>query len=204
MRRRAGGGHLHGPCRSRRRLDAGFQFDTGRTMKRCLTILVAPLIAMALAGCHFLHLGQASQPVGQVVATVNGQEITVRELNAELSQVNVTDPKLRKAAEQYALRAIIARKILAQTARAQGLDKTPEFAIQRDRATEALLAQALAAKVAASVPAPTPEEAQNLITAHPNSFAERKIFTVDQIRTAGPLDQAVVAALKPLNTLDQI
>lgn len=173
-------------------------------MKRYWQLLLAPLAAVALSACHFPHLGGSSQPVGQVVATFEGQEVTVRDLNAELAGVNVSDPKLRKAAQQYALREILARKILAAAARAQGLDKTPEFAIARDRAMEALLAQALAAKVAAGVPPPTQEEAQSLITAHPDSFAERKIFTVDQIRTAHPLDSTVLAALKPLNTMDSI
>jgi EpsD family peptidyl-prolyl cis-trans isomerase len=172
-------------------------------MKRFRILLLAPLVAVTLGGCHFPHFGNKTQPVGQVVATVDGQEITVRELNAELAGVTVTDPKQRKLAEQYALRAIIARKILAAAARKQGIDKTPDFAMLRDRAVETLLAQALAAKVASAVPPTSQEEALSFVTAHPNTFAERKIFTVDQILT-GKLDPTIVAALKPLNTMDSI
>src|SRR4029079_16187186 len=71
-----------------------------------------------------------SEPTGQVVATVNGQEITLRELNAELGAAPPPiDPKAAKAAEQAALRSIIGRKVLAGAAREQGLDKTPDFAL---------------------------------------------------------------------------
>jgi len=172
-------------------------------MKRFRTLLLAPLVAVTLGGCHFPHLGKASQPVGQVVATVDGQEITVRDLNAELAGITVTDPKQRKDFERYALQSIIARKILAAAARKQGIDKTPDFAMQRDKAIETLLAQALAAKIALAVPAPTQEEAQSFVTAHSNTFADRKIFTVDQILT-GRLDPTVLAALKPLHTMDSV
>jgi EpsD family peptidyl-prolyl cis-trans isomerase len=172
-------------------------------MKRFRILLLAPLAAVAVGGCHLPHFGKKAQPVGQVVATVDDQEITVRDLNAELAGVTVTDPKQRKVAEQYALGSIIARKILAAEARKQGIDKTPDFAMLRDRAVDTLLAQALAAKVAAAVPPPSQEEAQSFVTAHPNSFADRKIFTVDQILT-GKLDSTILAALKPLNTMDSI
>jgi len=172
-------------------------------MKRFRILLLAPLAAVVLVACHVPHFGNKTQPVGQVVATVDGQEITVRDLNAELAGVTVTDPKQRKAAEQLALRSIIARKILAAAARKQGIDKTPDFAMLRDRTVENLLAQALAAKIAESVPPPSQEEVQSFVTAHPNSFADRKIFTVDQMLT-GKLDSSVLAALKPLNTMDSI
>jgi peptidyl-prolyl cis-trans isomerase C len=54
------------------------------------------------------------------------------------------------------------------------------------------------------VPASTPEEAEEFINAHPNSFAERKIFIVDQIRTPKVGDPALIERLKPLNTLDEV
>lgn len=182
----------------------GFQIETGDWMQRYRAYYLAPLAVLALGACHFPHLGKTRQPAGQVAATVDGQEVTLRDLNAELGAANLSDPKMRRNAEQYALRAIISRKILASAARAQGLDKTPEFAIQREKAIETLLVQALAAKIVAAVPAPTPEEAQSFISAHPDSFAARKIFTLDEIRTAQPIDSAIQAAMKPLNSVDAV
>lgn len=160
---------------------------------------------LALAGCKIPGLGGAKAPTGQVVATVGDREITLRELHAELAGVAApVDPKQRKQQEQAALKNIIGRVTLAKVARDQGLDKTPDFVLQKDRAVDGLLLQALQKKVISQVPKPTTEEAQTYVTQHPNIFVERKVFLVDQIRMARPSDPAVLKALEPLKTLEDI
>jgi peptidyl-prolyl cis-trans isomerase C len=173
-------------------------------MKSFGAILVASSVCIGLAACQFPKFGAAKAPAGQVVATVDGQEITIRNLDAELAGLTTNDPNVRKVAEQAALKAIISRTILADEARAQGLDKTPGFALERQRMIDTLLVQTLEEKIAASVPPPAPEEAESFVAAHPDSFAQRKIYTVDQIRTAQTADPALIEALKPLNTLEDV
>ena len=121
-------------------------------MKLSRGLAVVAVSALALAGCRLPWVSAGKAPTGQVVATVGGEEITVRELNAELAGVNLPDPKTRKLAEQAALRNIIARTILAKAAVDQGVDKTPDFALQKQRAMQGLLVQTLQNKVVASVP----------------------------------------------------
>ena len=166
--------------------------------------LVAAAACVALAGCHFPGLdGGQKAPTGQVVATVDGREVTLRELNAEMGSAAYPDPKTRKVAEQQALRNIVARIVLANAARAQGLDKTPDFALQKQRAVDSVLAQALQQKLIAGVPQPTKDEAQNYVSSHPDTFLERKVFVVDQIRMPRvPLE--VLKALEPLKTMEEI
>ncbi|HEX4182360.1 MAG TPA: hypothetical protein VHY34_03800 [Caulobacteraceae bacterium] len=166
---------------------------------------LAAVSCLGMAACHFPGLpGGNKPPTGQVVATVDGKEITRLELEAELAGVSTPDPKIRKAAEQQALQMIIARTILADEARKQQLDKTPDFALQQQRATDTLLAQALQNKSAAAVPAPTDDEAQRFITDHPDIFAQRKIFVVDTIRMARPTDPDLIKGLEPLKTLPDV
>lgn len=160
---------------------------------------------LALAACKVPGLGGAKAPTGQVVATVGDREITLRELHAETAGAPVpADPKQRKAQEQAAIKNIVARVALAKVARDQGLEKTPDFVLQKDRAIDGLLVQALQQKVISQVPKPTAEEAQSFMASHPNIFLERKIFLVDQIRMARPSDPAVLKALEPLKTLEEI
>jgi len=136
---------------------------------------------------------------------VDGQEITQTELQAELVGVNLpNDPKIRKAAEQQALQAIIVRKLLAQAARDQGLDKTPAFILQEQRLTDTLLGQDVQTKFANEVPAPSREEAERFVTDHPDIFAQRKIYTVDQLRMLRPTDPKLMKEIEPLNTLADI
>lgn len=166
--------------------------------------LVAAVACVALAGCKFPGLGgEHKAPTGQVVANVDGREVTLRELSAEMGNAAYPDPKTRKAAEQTALRSIVARIVLADAAREQGLDKTPDFALQKQRAIDTVLAQELQQKLVAGVPAPTKEEAQSFIASHPDIFLERKVFVVDQIRMPRvPLE--VLKTLEPLKTMEEI
>lgn len=169
------------------------------------TAALAAVSCLGMAACHFPGLpGGNKPPTGQVVATVDGKEITRLELEAELNGVNTADPKIRKAAEQQALQMIVARTILADEARKQQLDKTPDFALQQQRATDTLLAQSLQNKMITAVPAPSDDEAQRFITDNPDVFAQRKIFAVDTIRMARPTDLSLVKGLEPLKTLPDV
>jgi EpsD family peptidyl-prolyl cis-trans isomerase len=163
---------------------------------------------LALGACRFPGVpglsGGGKAPTGQVVATVDGKEITRLDLQAELAGVNTPDAKTRKAAEQQALQMIVVRTILADEARKEQLDKTPDFALQQKRLTDNLLAQTLQNKVAAAVPPPSDEEAQRFIADHPDIFAQRKIFVVDTIRMARPTDPNVIKGLQPLKTLPDV
>jgi hypothetical protein len=79
-----------------------------------------------------------------------------------------------------------------------------DFAIARQRAIDSLLVQALQQKVAAQVPKATTEEAQRFVQANPDMFAERKVFILDQLQMPRPSDPALVKALEPMKTFDQI
>jgi EpsD family peptidyl-prolyl cis-trans isomerase len=171
------------------------------------TALIA-VSCISLGACKFPSIpglpGSHKAPTGQVVATVDGKEVTRMQLEAELAAVNTQDPKIRKAAEQQAVQMLVTRTILADEARRQQLDKTPDFALQQQRATDGLLVQNLQAKFANAVPAPSDEEAQRFITDHPDIFAQRKVFMVDTIRMARPSDPNLVKGLEPLKTLPDI
>jgi EpsD family peptidyl-prolyl cis-trans isomerase len=181
-------------------------FGMGANMKFRIGCALTLTAFLAVGACHrpaFIG-GKPAAPTGQVVAVVEGQEITLRDLNAELAGLNVTDPKLRKAAQDEALRKIIGRKILAKAAQDQGIDKTADFALERQRADESLLAEALEQKLAAGVPAPTREEVEHYVSDNPDLFDQRKIMTVDQIRIVKPSDPARLQELAPLNTMPEI
>ena len=120
----------------------------GQSVSRACAALGAAAAFVGLAACHGAAQREGGAPVGQVIAVVDGQEITVRNLEAELGGLAPADPKARAAAQQAALQAIVSRIILADAARAQGLDKTPEFALRKQAAIDALLAQSLASKIA--------------------------------------------------------
>lgn len=142
---------------------------------------------------------------GQVVATVDGKDVTIHELNAELQGINLPDdPERQKLAKQLALQAVISRKILADIATERQLDKSPEFLLQERRTREALLVKLLQSKIASGIAKPTRSEAEQFMRDNPALFAERKIFDLDQIAFERPDNLTKLKSLEPLQTMDQV
>ncbi|HEY1879857.1 MAG TPA: peptidyl-prolyl cis-trans isomerase, partial [Caulobacteraceae bacterium] len=173
-------------------------------MKVLMRFALVSVAVTALAGCKIPFLHNNASPSGQVAATVNGQEITVREVGVELGNFTSPDPKLQKLARTAALENIITRKLVAQAAVAQGLDKTPDYAVLKQRAVDNLLDQLLEKKLAEQVPAPTEEEANAYVAEHPDMFVQRKIYTVDQVRMARPANPDILKPLQPLKTMAEV
>ncbi|MBV8970707.1 MAG: hypothetical protein JO290_00270 [Sphingomonadaceae bacterium] len=170
------------------------------TMAIGRTGLLAGLAAAALLGA--CNRG-GDTPKGQVVATVNGDDITIHELNSELAQARPPADVPRKTVEQVVLGRVVERKMLADVARDRKLDKNPDFILAERRLEDGLLVQALQADIAKKVPATTREAAEKYMEAHPDQFAQRKIYTIDQIQFLRP-PQLPTLGLQKANTLAEV
>ena len=137
-------------------------------------------------------------PSGQVVATVNGKEITILDLRQEAGTANPGKP-----VEQAALNAIIARELLADEAKKRELDALPATAIMQDKARQLVLVDALTSTLRSSVPEPSRDEALQFVADHPSSFEQRKIFVVDQLIILASSPE-LIRAIAPLDTMTQI
>jgi len=168
-------------------------------MTRAMIAATAIAACLALAGC-----GKGKAPTGQVVATVDGDEITAMELRSELGAFNSPDPQIRKNAERVALQNIVSRKLLAEAAKEAKIDRTPEYARDKKRMEEALLVQSWRNGLVKKVPTPSREEALQFIAKNPQLYGNRQIYDVTQIRFARPADPAFVAALRPVKTIDEL
>ena len=166
------------------------------------TLVIAAIVGagLAVSGCDQVRkLAGGGKPTGQVVATVDGEEITSLELRAELGNFGSRDPAVMKAAQQQALQRIILRKIVAEKAREDKLDDTPDFIIQVERGEETLLAQLYQRKLAAKVTQPSRQEAEKFVADNPARFADRRVMFVDQV-IAAP-NNITPERLRPLQTL---
>jgi peptidyl-prolyl cis-trans isomerase C len=162
-----------------------------RARKSAATFTTIAAAALVLAGCD-------KKPGGQVVAVVNNEEVTRQELKIEAQQAQIpagTDPK---EAIPALIGRVVDRNLLAEYARAEGLDRAPEYVARRRQLEKNLLATLALQKLAATQPEPTADEVQKFIAANPTAFAERKVLTLDQIRFKTPAD---IASLKAITTL---
>lgn len=153
--------------------------------------------ALLLAGCK-------SEPAGQVAATVDGKEITLSELNAELANVQVPEGANKKLMQQQALQRVIDRKLLANAARADEIDQSPEFIVRRQQLEDALLVQLLARKIARDVKVPNAGDVDKFMAANPNMFEGRQILTVDQIRFAMPARDDYLKPLGDAHSMTEV
>lgn len=149
-----------------------------------VAFLVATAGALVLSGCD---KGKKSEkPSGQVVARLDGNDITQLEVNAELQGTPIPPAITRRDAEKMVLERIITRRMIAEQAEERKLTKTPQFQMQLRRAEEQLKVQALARDIASKVAKPTRDEAIAFMDQNPLLFAQRRIFAADQIQFLRP------------------
>jgi EpsD family peptidyl-prolyl cis-trans isomerase len=166
-------------------------------LKQSLSWTGGLLIAALLAGCE-------KQPEGQVVAVVNGDEVTMQELNTELGNAQLPEGAARDELRNQALDNIINRRLLAGVAKEQGIDDSPEFIVRRRQLEEALLVQMLAQSTARPMKQPTAQEVSEFVAQNPQMFANRAILTLDQVRFPTPPNQDYLKALEPANNMAEV
>jgi peptidyl-prolyl cis-trans isomerase C len=153
--------------------------------------------ALAISSCD-------RKPEGQSVAVVNGEEITSSELNAELGMSKLAPGMDKKAATSQLLQAMIDRRLLAQQARADGLDRSPEFLSRQRRATEDLLIGMLAKRKLNSSKLPSPNEVASFQATRPELFAQRELWNIEQLQYETPKDPNVMSQIAATHSLDAL
>lgn len=171
-------------------------------MRRTSLVFTMGALALsgALAGCG---TGEDDAPTGQVVATVNGEEITISELNQELGNAKSENAEEQKQITALALASIVNRYLLADAAEEQGLDNTPAAAMIKKKAEQLALIEMLNQQFQSSAPKPSTDEARQYVNDNPQTFAKRENIIVQQL-IVPVIDQTVVAQMEPLDTLDEI
>lgn len=165
-------------------------------MKRSYSLLV---LALVLASCG---KGDGEAPKGQVVATVDGQEITASELELEMRDMP-SDPKVAAAVQQAALQGLISRKLLVAEAKRRDLESSPMAAMVRKRAEDLAMVQLLQASIAGNVPKVSDDEVNDFISSHPATFSQRRLISVDQLLVAN-IDPKLIKEIEPLKTMPEI
>jgi EpsD family peptidyl-prolyl cis-trans isomerase len=136
------------------------------------------LATSALIGCS---QQSRSVPAGQVVAKVNGQEITVHQLKNELTGLTPRGPVATRAMpSKQVLDSLIDEQLLVEQGKERKLDHDPLVMLAIEKARRQIVAQAMQASLAAALPAPRQAEVRSFYDANPALFAKRRIYTFYQ------------------------
>ncbi len=164
------------------------------------TILALVLAALLLAACS--DNDKPARP-GQALASVNGKEITLLQLNEELQRANV-QPDQQGAGTQL-LEALIDRQLLHNAATREQLDRDPKVVQAIERAKSLIVAQAYMQKKIGGIDKPSSTEVNAYYSAHPEFFAQRKQFDMQQlIIDTRDLSEPLKLAADKARTLDDV
>lgn len=176
---------------------------TTTTIKKSLLSAAIAMSLVALAGCGDKDEATEKKP-GQALASVNGEEITVMQLNEEMMRANV-QPQQQEAARKQLLQVLIDRQLLEEEAEKEKLDRDPKVLQAVERAKSLIIAQAWLQKHVGNVPKPTRQEVETYYNQNPQFFANRQQFGMSQVSIAArDYSDEVKAAADASKTLDEL
>jgi EpsD family peptidyl-prolyl cis-trans isomerase len=140
-------------------------------------LLAAALVAL-VAACGS---EEAATPVSQVAAKVNREEITVHQLSNALAQYRALDEAQQKVATKQVLERMIDQQLLVQKAVERKLDRDPRIVQAIEASKRQILAQAYLEQLGRDAARPSAEEIRKFYVEHPELFAERKIYRLQEL-----------------------
>jgi EpsD family peptidyl-prolyl cis-trans isomerase len=170
-------------------------------MSKRLLCAALILVTAGLGGCG--DKAREKKP-GQALASVNGEEVTVLQLNEELQRANVASSQQDAAGKQL-LQVLIDRQLLQEAAARENLDRDPKVMQAIDRARALIIAQAYLQKRIGNVTRPTPGEVEDYFNKNPGFFSNRKQFSINElVIAANDLTPEVRAAADSAKSLEEV
>lgn len=172
--------------------------------KFALSMLALSLI-LGLAACGSKD---EKKPASQVAAKVNAEEITVHQINYILSRSNAgnTSPEQAQKMRREILDKLVDQQLAVEQALEKKLDRSPDVVMAIEAARREILAQAYVHQLTGALPKPDADEAKKYYAEHPQLFAERRIFNIQEIvlpaaaNVAAPLREMITAG-KPMEDI---
>jgi EpsD family peptidyl-prolyl cis-trans isomerase len=166
-------------------------------------VLCAALILVAATLTACADKAKEKKP-GQALASVNGAEVTVLQLNEELQRAGVTAAQQDTASKQL-LQVLIDRQLLQEAAAKENLDRDPKVMQAIDRAKALIIAQAYLQKRIGNVAKPTSAEVEDYFNKNPDFFSNRKQFSMSELVIgANDLTPEVRSAADSAKSLEEV
>lgn len=146
--------------------------------KRTLTTLAcALLLAAGLSSC-----GRDDKPkTTQVAAKVNGEEISVHQINSLLAKTPNLTPEAAEKVRSEVLEKLIDQGLMYAQARSKKLDRTPEVVAAIEAAKREIIARAHLEQLLSTLPKVTEQEVKDYYASNKPLFAERRIYTLEEL-----------------------
>ena len=162
--------------------------------------------SVLLSGCGG-ETASDSKSATQVVAKVNGEEVTIHQLNQLLARVRVPEGEYSKEeVEKKALDSLIEKTLVLQAAKNVKLDREPAVLSALEEAKNKVLIDRYVQRTLESVAKPTEEQMQRFYDDFPELFADRKMYVFTKLAISADAEQVeqFIEQVKQGSSIDQI
>jgi len=140
--------------------------------------MLAATLVVGLVGCgDKVEGGKATQ----VAAKVNGDEITVHQINQEMGRLGNIPPEKAKDVANQVLKSIVDQQLLVQQAIDAKLDRDPRVVQILEANRRQVLAQAYLQRITENIAPPSEVEIRDYYVKHPELFSERRIYRLQEL-----------------------
>lgn len=139
--------------------------------------LVGLLLALGLTACGHKSEGGATQ----VVAKVNGDEISIHQINFQLARLGALDKDKTKLAAREVLSKLVNQELLKQKAIEAKLDRDPRVLQAIEASKNEILASVYLEQQMSKAGKPTPSEIEDFYKQNPALFEKRRVFSLAEL-----------------------
>lgn len=166
--------------------------------------VLAMSLTVLVAGCGD-KTDSKEKAKTEVAAKVNKDEISVQQLNYELSKLGNMNADQANMAANPVLVSLVDQQLLVQQALTDKLDQDPLVMQSMEAARRKILAQALIQKMTANQAEPSDAELTEYYNKNPALFAERRVYRLQEINVPVKPDniEQVKAQLQKANNLNE-
>ena len=141
-------------------------------------LVFVTLLALVLAACG---KKEDAKVATQVAARVNSTEITVHQINHALARSRGLTPENASQAKREILDGLINQELAKRQAILKGLDRSPNVILDMEAAKNEILARAYRESLVDYLPKPADYEVEAYYRKHPELFAQRRIFSLEEV-----------------------
>ena len=152
-------------------------------MNASKTILSLLVSALAITACG--DGSSAKKAATQVAAKVNGGEVSVHQINFVLQHAPSIPADQVDSARRQVLEGLIDQELAVQQAVEAKLDRTPNVMQMLEASRREVLARAYLEQAGGGGVKPAAAEIRAYYNDHPDLFAKRKVYRLEEINFAG-------------------
>lgn len=161
--------------------------------QRSLTLPRMALIPVLVGAALLTACGKSDKDpakASQAAASVNGQEVTVHQINLVLERQPGLKPEQVDAASRQVLEGLIDQEIAVQKAEEDKMDRDPKIVQLLDAQRRNILARAYLEKAStAAIGTPGADEIKKYFDTKPALFSNRRIYMLQEFTIQGTSDE---------------